>query len=105
MKAKDEQALDICLAENEGDYKLAFRPLMLAATINTWAVEQLLTPEELNQQSSGTLSDALSIAHHMNSVNVDVFEQKDGGIHDEHKFTPLMMAILFGPQVIILRFH
>jgi len=78
---------------------------MLAATINTWAVEQLLTPEELNQQSSGTLSDALSIAHHMNSVNVDVFEQKDGGIHDEHKFTPLMMAILFGPQVIILRFH
>ena len=32
-------------------------------------------------------------------VDLKAFRDKDGEIHEEHKFTPLMMAVMFGPKV------
>lgn len=75
---------------------------MLAAGINEWGVDQLLeNKDEVKQHSTGSLADALSIAnvlHDPKAVIKAMQTVADFELDDEYGFTPLMMAVLFGPS-------
>mmetsp|Transcript_10709 Transcript_10709/g.15961 ORF Transcript_10709/g.15961 Transcript_10709/m.15961 type:complete len:246 (-) Transcript_10709:125-862(-) len=100
LKKKDEHAVDIILEKYEDGkkYNLPFRPLMLAAAISEWALEYFMDKTELNKQSSGSIGDALIVAHTFSRVSAKELSNTDIDLHDEYKLTPLLMAIIFGPE-------
>jgi hypothetical protein len=81
---------------------------MLAAAIGTWGLNELMAEEdeefscaeEIKQQSTGTLPDLLSIADSLhNTAAVEAMQTNSRLLlEDEYKFTPLMLAVLFGPE-------
>uniref|UniRef100_A0A7S0D4D8 Uncharacterized protein n=1 Tax=Amorphochlora amoebiformis TaxID=1561963 RepID=A0A7S0D4D8_9EUKA len=83
---------------DEEEYTLAFRPLMLAAAINPWALEYFLQdgPEEVNKQSKGSLTAAVRLAHSFDHFPAKALE-KYQHMDDDLGLTPLMLAVLFGP--------